>query len=277
MEETAASDQPSMELDSVDTSSELQKIEYVRDGKGGFIPKPIQPDIDISLLPETSEPATDEEIEAFVKQERDLQQAVFEKKYNEALQEGFAKKTNSKFGKIVNQLENDWIIRSSQVLEDAPIIAIGSFARKIFGQEAVEKFANDINLPEGLDFERRIEQTKIKEAKMGQAASFSKSFKDEFGYSPNASLNNIKLTRQFKNTMISVIRNKSNLSYLIYSVLFTLIILLLVPYVNKVDNFEKENKKLMLQEYSKINNLEYQSLLVNDTVLLSQKIRDYIS
>jgi len=104
---------------------------------------------------------------------------------------------------------------------------------------------------------------------------FSKSFKDEFGYSPNASLNNIKLTRQFKNTMISVIRNKSNLSYLIYSVLFTLIILLLVPYVNKVDNFEKENKKLMLQEYSKINNLEYQSLLINDTVLLSQKIRDY--
>ena len=104
---------------------------------------------------------------------------------------------------------------------------------------------------------------------------FSKSFKDEFGYSPNASLNNIKLTRQFKNTMISVIRNKSNLTYLIYSVLFTLIILLLFPYINKVDNYEKENKKLMLQEYSKINNLEYQSLLVNDTVLLSQKIRDY--
>ena len=104
---------------------------------------------------------------------------------------------------------------------------------------------------------------------------FSKSFKDEFGYSPNASLNNIKLTRQFKNTMISVIRNKSNLSYLIYSVLFTLIILLLIPYVNKVDNYEKENKKLMLQEYSKINNLEYQSLLINDTVLLSKKIRNY--
>ena len=104
---------------------------------------------------------------------------------------------------------------------------------------------------------------------------FSKSFKDEFGYSPNASLNNIKLTRQFKNTMISVIRNKSNLSYLIYSVLFTLIILLLIPYINKVDNLEKENKKLMLQEYSKINNLEYQSLLINDTVLLSQKIRNY--
>ncbi len=182
VEETAASDQPSMELDSVDTSSELQKIEYVRDGKGGFIPKPVKPDIDISLLPETSEPATDEEIEAFVKQERDLKQAIFERKYKEALQEGFSKKTNSKFGKIINQLENDWIIRSSQVLEDAPVIAIGSFARKIFGQEAVEKFANDINLPEGLDFERRIEQTKIKEAKMGQAASFSKSFKEkDFG------------------------------------------------------------------------------------------------
>ena len=104
---------------------------------------------------------------------------------------------------------------------------------------------------------------------------FSKSFKDEFGYSPNVSLNNIKLTRQFKNTMISVIRNKSNLSYLIYSVLFTLIILLLIPYINKVDNYEKENKKLMLQEYSKINNLEYQSLLINDTVLLSKKIRNY--
>ena len=104
---------------------------------------------------------------------------------------------------------------------------------------------------------------------------FSKSFKDEFGYSPNASLNNVKLTRQFKNTMISVIRNKSNLSNLIYSVLFTLIILLLIPYVNKVDNYEKENKKLMLQEYSKINNLEYQSLLINDTVLLSKKIRNY--
>lgn len=107
VEETAASDQPSMELDSVDTSLELQKIEYVRDGKGGFIPKPVKPDIDISLLPETSEPAADEQIEAFVKQERDLKQAIFERKYKEALQEGFSKKTNSKFGKIINQLEND--------------------------------------------------------------------------------------------------------------------------------------------------------------------------
>lgn len=179
VEETAASDQPSMELDSVDTSSESPKIEYVRDGKGGFIPKPVQLDIDTSSLPKTSEPATDEQIEAFVKQEKDLKQAIFERKYQEALQEGFSKKTNSKFGKLINQLENDWIIRNSQIFEDAPVIAIGSFARKIFGQEAVEKFANDINLPEGLDFERRIEQTKIKEAKMGQSASFSKSFKEK--------------------------------------------------------------------------------------------------
>lgn len=104
---------------------------------------------------------------------------------------------------------------------------------------------------------------------------FSKSFKDEFGYSPNASLNNVKLTRQFKNTMISVIRNKSNLSYLIYSLLFALILILLVPYINVIDNSEKENKKLMLQEYSKINNLEYESLLINDSVLLSKKIRNY--
>ena len=104
---------------------------------------------------------------------------------------------------------------------------------------------------------------------------FSKSFKDEFGYSPNASLNNVKLTRQFKNAMISVIRNKSNLSYLIYSILFALILILLVPYINVIDNSEKENKKLMLQEYSKINNLEYESLLINDSVLLSKKIRNY--
>lgn len=104
---------------------------------------------------------------------------------------------------------------------------------------------------------------------------FSKSFKDEFGYSPNASLNNTKLTRQFKNAMISVIRNKSNLSYLIYSILFALILILLVPYINVIDNSEKENKKLMLQEYSKINNLEYESLLINDSVLLSKKIRNY--
>ena len=104
---------------------------------------------------------------------------------------------------------------------------------------------------------------------------FSKSFKDEFGYSPNASLNNTKLTRQFKNAMISVIRNKSNLSYLIYLILFALILILLVPYINVIDNSEKENKKLMLQEYSKINNLEYESLLINDSVLLSKKIRNY--
>ena len=104
---------------------------------------------------------------------------------------------------------------------------------------------------------------------------FSKSFKDEFGYSPNASLNNTKLTRQFKNAMISIIRNKSNLSYLIYSILFALILILLVPYIHVIDNSEKENKKLMLQEYSKINNLEYESLLINDSVLLSKKIRNY--
>ena len=82
VEETAASDQPSMELDSVDTSSELQKIEYVRDGKGGFIPKPIQPDIDISLLPETSEPATDEEIEQFSLEVRKDKEAFIEGEIN---------------------------------------------------------------------------------------------------------------------------------------------------------------------------------------------------
>ena len=46
---------------------------------------------------------------------------------------------------------------------------------------------------------------------------FSKSFKDEFGYSPNASLNNVKLTKQFRSTIISIIQNKRNLSYLFYS------------------------------------------------------------
>ena len=104
---------------------------------------------------------------------------------------------------------------------------------------------------------------------------FSKSFKDEFGYSPNASLNNVKLTRQFKTAMISTIQNKKNLSYLVYSILLIFIVILLVPYFNFIDNSEKENKKLMLQVYSKINNLEYNTLLINDTVLLSPKMRNY--
>ena len=104
---------------------------------------------------------------------------------------------------------------------------------------------------------------------------FSKSFKDEFGYSPNASLNNVKLTRQFKTAMISTIQNKKNLSYLVYSILLIFIVILLVPYFNFIDNSEKENKKLMLQDYSKINNLEYNTLLINDTVLLSPKMRNY--
>ena len=104
---------------------------------------------------------------------------------------------------------------------------------------------------------------------------FSKSFKDEFGYSPNASLNNVKLTRQFKTAMISAIQNKKNLSYLVYSILLIFIVILLVPYFNFIDNSEKENKKLMLQDYSKINNLEYNTLLINDTVLLSPKMRNY--
>ena len=68
---------------------------------------------------------------------------------------------------------------------------------------------------------------------------FSKSFKDEFGYSPNASLNNVKLTRQFKTAMISAIQNKKNLSYLVYSILFIFIVILLVPYFNFIDNSEK--------------------------------------
>ena len=104
---------------------------------------------------------------------------------------------------------------------------------------------------------------------------FSKSFKDEFGYSPNASLNNVKLTRQFKTAMISAIQNKTNLSYLVYSILLIFIVILLVPYFNFIDNSEKENKKLMLQDYSKINNLDYNTLLINDTVLLSPKMRNY--
>ena len=104
---------------------------------------------------------------------------------------------------------------------------------------------------------------------------FSKSFKDEFGYSPNASLNNVKLTRQFKTAMISTIQNKKNLSYLVYSILLIFIVILLVPYFNFIDNSEKENKKLMLQDYSKINNLDYNDLLINDTVLLSTKMRNY--
>jgi formylglycine-generating enzyme required for sulfatase activity/AraC-like DNA-binding protein/dienelactone hydrolase len=104
---------------------------------------------------------------------------------------------------------------------------------------------------------------------------FSKSFKDEFGYSPNASLNNVKLTRQFKTAMISAIQNKTNLSYLVYSILLIFIVILLVPYFNFMDSSEKENKKLMLQDYSKINNLDYNTLLINDTVLLSRKMRNY--
>ena len=104
---------------------------------------------------------------------------------------------------------------------------------------------------------------------------FSKSFKDEFGYSPNASLNNVKLNRQFKTAMISAIQNKKNLSYLVYSILLIFIVILLVPYFNFIDNSEKENKKFMLQDYSKINNLNYNDLLINDTVLLSTKMRNY--
>ena len=104
---------------------------------------------------------------------------------------------------------------------------------------------------------------------------FSKSFKDEYGYSPNASLNNVKLLRQFKNAMISVIQNKNTLSYLVYSILLIFIVILLVPYFDTNDKSYEDNKKLMLLEYSKINNIEYKDLLINDTVLLSDKMRNY--
>jgi hypothetical protein len=138
VEETAASDQSSMELDSVDTSSELQKIEYVRDGKGGFIPKPIQPDIDISLLPETSEPATDEEIEQFSLEVRKDKEAFIEGEINKLRQ-------SPKQNKIINSLDN-MAARISGFDEQLNITST-KIAQKIFGVEAMDKFLNnpDIN------------------------------------------------------------------------------------------------------------------------------------
>ena len=138
VEETAASDQPSMELDSVDTSSELQKIEYVRDGKGGFIPKPIQPDIDISLLPETSEPATDEEIEQFSLEVRKDKEAFIEGEINKLRQ-------SPKQNKIINSLDN-MAARISGFDEQLNITST-KIAQKIFGGGAMDKFLNnpDIN------------------------------------------------------------------------------------------------------------------------------------
>ena len=104
---------------------------------------------------------------------------------------------------------------------------------------------------------------------------FSKSFKDEFGYSPNASLNNVKLTKQFRSTIISIIQNKRNLSYLFYSLLLILLVVLLSPNINIIQNSGKNNKKLMLQEVSKIKKIPFDKFKINDTLILSKVIRDY--
>jgi AraC-like DNA-binding protein len=104
---------------------------------------------------------------------------------------------------------------------------------------------------------------------------FSKSFKDEFGYSPNASLNNVKLIRQFRSTMISIIQNKTSLSYLFSGILLIFIIILVIPRISLVDNSEKINTKLMLNDYSRINKIPYNDLLTNDTIVISSKIRSY--
>ena len=104
---------------------------------------------------------------------------------------------------------------------------------------------------------------------------FSKSFKDEFGYSPNASLNNVKLIRQFRSTMISIIQNKTSLSYLFSGILLIFIIILVIPRISLVDNSEKINNKLMLKDYSKINKIPYSDLLTKDTIVISSKIRTY--
>lgn len=104
---------------------------------------------------------------------------------------------------------------------------------------------------------------------------FSKSFKDEFGYSPNASLNNVKLIRQFRTAIISIIQNKTSFSYLIYSILFLFILILGIPYINIIDTSSADNKKLMLNEYAKINNILYDDLLVNDTITISSNLREY--
>ena len=104
---------------------------------------------------------------------------------------------------------------------------------------------------------------------------FSKSFKDEFGYSPNASLNNVKLIRQFRSTMISIIQNKTSLSYLFSGILLIFIIILVIPRISLVDNSEKINTKLMLNDYSRINKIPYNDLLTNDTIVIGSKIRSY--
>jgi AraC-like DNA-binding protein/dienelactone hydrolase len=104
---------------------------------------------------------------------------------------------------------------------------------------------------------------------------FSKSFKDEFGYSPNASLNNVKLTKQFRTTIISIIQNKRNLSYLFYSLLLILLVIFISPYINIIQNSEKNTKQLMLQEVSNIKQIPLEKFEINDTIILSKIIRDY--
>ena len=104
---------------------------------------------------------------------------------------------------------------------------------------------------------------------------FSKSFKDEFGYSPNASLNNVKLTKQFRTTIISIIQNKRNLSYLFYSLLLILLVIFISPYINIIQNSEKNTKQLMFQEVSNIKQIPLEKFEINDTIILSKIIRDY--
>jgi hypothetical protein len=75
--------------------------------------------------------------------------------------------------------------------------------------------------------------------------------------------------------MISIIQNKTSLSYLFSGILLIFIIILVIPRISLVDNSEKINTKLMLNDYSRINKIPYNDLLTNDTIVISSKIRSY--
>jgi hypothetical protein len=142
VEETPASEELNTEFELVDTSSEFPEVEYIPDGFGGLKPKPIPSKVvefaeGIPVLPETSEPASDEYMEEFERRAREDKMAAFERAIQEA-------RKQPKQNNYINSLDN--MIARISGFDDRLVLTTRAVANKIFGDEAVDKFVNNPNV-----------------------------------------------------------------------------------------------------------------------------------
>ncbi|MDP6921544.1 MAG: SUMF1/EgtB/PvdO family nonheme iron enzyme, partial [Lutibacter sp.] len=104
---------------------------------------------------------------------------------------------------------------------------------------------------------------------------FSKSFKDEFGYSPNTSLNKLKFVRKGQSVLMGLIQLRKKPATLLSGVLLVAITLMGIPQWLGSINSPQKTQRSMLAAYADINEVSLKTLKTNDTLSINEEMQHY--